>query len=180
MRWASRSNTCSSSCSPVATIDVRARSMSCSWVQSSTATPTIGQSRSFRSSSRYSDRKVITFARSPVIPKITNTSHAIGPSRFGCGATVCRVAGAPGDAPGRCAGGSVRLRGLPLGGGRLVTAQPAGPAHLLELRLVDVPPPTEERVAHRLLVAHDLGVVEVVELLHDLERPPPFEHVATD
>ena len=47
---------------------------SCSTVQSSTATPTIGQSSSPRCSSRYSDRNVITFARSPVIPKITRTS----------------------------------------------------------------------------------------------------------
>ena len=43
-------------------------------VQSSTATPTIGQSRRPRASSRYSDRNVITLARSPVIPKTTKTS----------------------------------------------------------------------------------------------------------
>src|SRR5262245_48422351 len=48
--------------------------MSWSTVQSSTATPTIGQVRSPRRSSRYSDRNVITFARSPVMPKTTNTS----------------------------------------------------------------------------------------------------------
>ena len=52
----------------------RARSTSWSTVQSSTATPTIGQSSSPRCSSRYSDRNVITFARSPVIPKTTRTS----------------------------------------------------------------------------------------------------------
>ena len=51
----------------------RARA-SWSTVQSSTATPTIGQSSSPRCSSRYSERNVITFARSPVIPKTTKTS----------------------------------------------------------------------------------------------------------
>src|SRR5262249_27502264 len=51
-----------------------------SWstVQSSTATPTIGQSSRLRRSSRYSERKVITFARSPVIPKTTRTSAGCG------------------------------------------------------------------------------------------------------
>ena len=38
------------------------------------ATPTIGQSSSPRSSNRYSERNVITLARSPVIPKITRTA----------------------------------------------------------------------------------------------------------
>ena len=60
--------------SPVASIDVRARSRRSSTVQSSTATPTIGQSSSPRRSSRYSDRKVICLARSPVIPNTTSTS----------------------------------------------------------------------------------------------------------
>src|SRR5262245_40954930 len=55
-------------------IEVRARSFRSSTDQSSTATPTIGQSRSPRRSSRYRDRNVITFARSPLIPKITRTS----------------------------------------------------------------------------------------------------------
>ena len=55
-------------------IDSRARSTSWSCVQSSTATPTIGQSSRPRASSRYNDRNVITFARSPVIPKTTRTS----------------------------------------------------------------------------------------------------------
>ena len=52
--------------------------VSCSSVQSSTATPTIGQSSSPRASSRYSERKVITFARSPVMPKTTSTSAGWG------------------------------------------------------------------------------------------------------
>ena len=51
-----------------------------STVQSSTATPTIGQSSRPRRSSRYSDRNVITFARSPVIPKMTSTSAGCGSS----------------------------------------------------------------------------------------------------
>src|SRR5262249_31697393 len=74
-RSARRANTVSSSCSPVATIDWRARSTSCSLPQSSTATPTIGQSGSPRCSRRYKERNVMTFARSPVMPKITKTSH---------------------------------------------------------------------------------------------------------
>ena len=53
---------------------VRARSRSCSMVQSSPATPMIGQSSSLRCSRRYSEWKVITFARSPVMPKITSRS----------------------------------------------------------------------------------------------------------
>ena len=69
-------------------IDVRARSTSWSCVQSSTATPTIGQSSSLRCSNRYSDWKVMTFARSPVIPKITNTSQVMGSSRLGCTPTI--------------------------------------------------------------------------------------------
>ena len=56
-------------------IEVRARSTSWSTLQSSAATPTIGQSSSLRCSSRYNERNVITFARSPVIPKITKTSQ---------------------------------------------------------------------------------------------------------
>ena len=53
----------------------RACSRSSSSLQSSTATPMIGQSSRPRRSSRYSDRNVITLARSPVIPKITNASR---------------------------------------------------------------------------------------------------------
>src|SRR3954466_4679228 len=64
--------------SPVAAMELRARSTSCSMDQSSTATPTMGQSRRPRASSRYSDRKVITRARSPVIPKTTRTSPGRG------------------------------------------------------------------------------------------------------
>ena len=79
-RFASRSNTASSSCSPVPTIESRARWISWSTDQSSTATPTIGQSRRPRRSSRYSERKVITFARSPVMPKMTSTSALLDPS----------------------------------------------------------------------------------------------------
>src|SRR5215208_5414469 len=82
-RDARRWKTSSSSCSPVPTIDSRARSTRRSTDQSSTATPRIGQSRRPRFSSRYSDRNVITLARSPVIPKMTNLS--------------ARVAVAPGD-----------------------------------------------------------------------------------
>src|SRR5262245_4995019 len=55
-------------------MDSRARSLSWSTVQSSTATPTIGQSSRPRCSSRYKDWNVITFARSPVMPKTTKTS----------------------------------------------------------------------------------------------------------
>src|SRR4029078_10565040 len=51
-----------------------ARAPSWSIAQSSTATPTIGQSRSPRCSSLYSEWKVMTFARSPVMPKTTSTS----------------------------------------------------------------------------------------------------------
>ena len=60
--------------SPVPSIDSRARSTNWSTVQSLTATPTIGHCNSPRRSSRYSDRNVITFAKSPVIPKMTKTS----------------------------------------------------------------------------------------------------------
>ena len=88
-------NTSSSSCSPVPTIDSRARWTSCSSVQSSNATPTIGQSRSPRCSSRYSEWNVITFARSPVIPKITRTSagRASAPVfvPVACGACVALI-----------------------------------------------------------------------------------------
>ena len=49
---ARRAKISSSSCSPVPTIDSRARWTSCSSVQSSTATPTIGQSSRPRFSSR--------------------------------------------------------------------------------------------------------------------------------
>ena len=56
--------------------------MSWSSVQSSNATPTIGQSSSPRASSRYSEWKVITRARSPVIPKMTSTSARF--RGFGC------------------------------------------------------------------------------------------------
>ena len=79
-RAAKRSKTCASSCSPVPSIDSRARCRSWSTVQSSTATPTIGQSSSPRFSSRYSDRNVITFARSPVMPNTTRTSACPLPS----------------------------------------------------------------------------------------------------
>ncbi len=51
---------------------------SSSTVQSSSATPTIGQSSRPRRSSRYSDRNVITLARSPVIPNTTITSAGCG------------------------------------------------------------------------------------------------------
>src|SRR4029078_7605077 len=51
-----------------------ARAPSWSIAQSSTATPTIGQSRSPRCSSLYSEWKVMTFARSPVMPKTTRTA----------------------------------------------------------------------------------------------------------
>src|SRR5262245_26687729 len=44
--------------------------------QSSTATPRIGQLRRPRRSSRYSERNVMTLARSPLIPKTTRTSVA--------------------------------------------------------------------------------------------------------
>ena len=64
----------------MATIESRARCTSRSTVQSSTATPTTGQSSRPRSSSRYSDRNVITRARSPVIPNTTSTSAARGTS----------------------------------------------------------------------------------------------------
>ena len=60
--------------SPVPSIDSRARSTNWSTVQSSTATPTIGHCNRPRRSSRYNDLNVITLARSPVIPNITNTS----------------------------------------------------------------------------------------------------------
>src|SRR6185436_18283512 len=60
--------------SPVPSMELRARSSSCSTVQSSTATPTTGQSSRPRASNRYNDRNVITLARSPVIPKTTKTS----------------------------------------------------------------------------------------------------------
>src|SRR5262245_18768151 len=73
-RSANRSKTFWSSSSPVPTIESRARLTSCSSVQSSTATPTIGHSSRPRFSSRYSERKVITLARSPLIPKATKTS----------------------------------------------------------------------------------------------------------
>ena len=58
----------------------RACSRSLSIVQSFTATPTIGHRSSPRCSSRYSERKVMTFARSPVIPKTTNASACRGAS----------------------------------------------------------------------------------------------------
>ncbi len=77
----SRSNTCvvelSRRCPRSSS---RARSSSWSTVQSSTATPTIGQSSSPRFSSRYSERNVITFARSPVIPKHDDISGRCCPS----------------------------------------------------------------------------------------------------
>ena len=44
-------------------------------VQSSTATPTIGHCNSPRRSNRYREAKVITFARSPVIPNTTKESR---------------------------------------------------------------------------------------------------------
>ena len=69
-----RSKMVGSIVSPVPSIDSRARSTSWSSVQSLTATPMIGHCKSPRRSSRYSDLNVITFARSPVIPKITKTS----------------------------------------------------------------------------------------------------------
>src|SRR6059058_1190013 len=47
--------------------------------QSSPATPTIGQLSKPRRSSRYSEWKVITLARSPVMPKITSASAACAP-----------------------------------------------------------------------------------------------------
>jgi hypothetical protein len=55
-RAANRSKTSGWSCSPVPWIDSRARCTSCSTPQSSTATPTIGQSSKPRASSRYNDR----------------------------------------------------------------------------------------------------------------------------
>ena len=58
----------------VASIALRARWRSSSSVQSLTATPTTGQVSSPRRSSRYSERKVITLARSPLIPNTTSTS----------------------------------------------------------------------------------------------------------
>ena len=62
--------------SPVAAIAARACACKSALLQSSTATPTMGQSSKLRRSSRYSDRKVITLARSPLIPKTTRTSAA--------------------------------------------------------------------------------------------------------
>src|SRR5215207_4476038 len=60
-------------------------------VQSSTATPTMRHSSNPRRSSRYNERKVITRARSPVIPNTTRTSP-IGPSAsFVFPATVCSL-----------------------------------------------------------------------------------------
>ena len=85
-----RAKTSSSSSWPVATMELRARSTSCSIVQSSNATPTIGQSSRPRSSSRYSDRKVITRARSPVMPKTTSTS-AGADARSGASDAVAAV-----------------------------------------------------------------------------------------
>ena len=60
-------------------IDSRARSTSRPLVQSSTATPTIGSDSDPARSIRYSDRNVITLARSPVIPNTTNTSAGCSP-----------------------------------------------------------------------------------------------------
>src|SRR3954453_17738018 len=65
--------------SPVATIASRARSRSSATVRSCTATPTIGHVSSPRRSSRESERNVITLARSPVMPKTTNTSACWAP-----------------------------------------------------------------------------------------------------
>src|SRR4029453_6422810 len=76
-REAKRSNTLSSIVSPVVSIESRARFRRSSADQSSTATPTIGQSSRPRRSSRYRERHVITFARSPVTPKRTSTSAAL-------------------------------------------------------------------------------------------------------
>src|SRR6188474_3439474 len=74
MRAARRRKTSSSGSSTLAAIASRACSISCSSGQSSIATPTIGQSSLPRASSRYSARKVIFFARSPVMPKIVSAS----------------------------------------------------------------------------------------------------------
>src|SRR5918994_903769 len=59
-------------------------------VQSSTATPTIGHRSNPRDSRRYSDRNVITLARSPVIPKTTNTSAGCG-GELACRSGVAMV-----------------------------------------------------------------------------------------
>jgi hypothetical protein len=83
-RSAKRSKIASSTVSPVPWIAASACSRRSPGVQSSTATPTIGQFNRPRRSSRYSERKVITFARSPVIPNTTKTSA-------GCGGAVARV-----------------------------------------------------------------------------------------
>src|SRR5436305_686087 len=73
-RAASRAKTSSSVRSPQPSIALRAWSRRSSTDHSFTATPTIGQFRSPRRSRRYSEWKVMTFARSPVIPRTTNTS----------------------------------------------------------------------------------------------------------
>src|SRR3954452_20881685 len=64
--------------SPDVFIAARACSRRSSSDQSSTAPPTTGQLSRPRASSRYSDRKVMTLARSPEIPKTTRTSAGRG------------------------------------------------------------------------------------------------------
>src|SRR5215207_8099098 len=79
-RDAKRSKISSSIDSPVSEMHFPACSRSWSIVQSSPATPRIGQFRRPRLTSRYRAWNVITRARSPVMPKTTNTSARWAPA----------------------------------------------------------------------------------------------------
>ena len=61
---------------------------------------------------------------------------------------------------------------------RGVAGAPARAALLLHLRLHQMPPPTDQLVAHRAVQVQRGAVVAVVVLLHHLEGPAAVEHVA--